>query len=216
MLTHEVDRQFSNDCETITYECFYCKEDFAQLKDLYKHIKVHSIPTPFKCSFCTVISRSERRWLQHKKTHTNLIHSCEYCDQSFESKPDLKVHIRVSHAAEQLKTYACNQCSESFPLKTLLNSHLELHDPTKQHLCPECGKIFRLPSLLKKHLLVHSTDKPFACTQCSNKFKTLGHLKSHSIVHSVERNYACDKCGKAFASSASLRTHKSKSKVQMK
>lgn len=212
MLTHQRDMNFSKYEEngTISYECFYCKKDFDQLKDLCKHIKVHPVPRPFECPFCKIVSKSERWMLLHKRKHTKLIHNCEYCEQSFETLPNLKVHIRLYHDVEELKTYACDHCPESFPLKILLNSHLELHDPTQQHLCPECGKLFRKPSLLKVHLLAHGTDKPFACTRCPGKFKTKGQLKTHLIVHSEERNCPCDQCGKRFGTPRALKVHKSK------
>lgn len=200
--------------ETIIYECFYCKINFNQINNLSRHLREHPILNRihFECSICKTKFKSERWMFEHKKMHTKLIHNCEYCERSFETKPDLKRHVTLAHDQNELKTYKCNQCVECFPLQSLLNSHLKCHDPEQQHLCAECGKIFQRPSSLQKHLSSHSNDKPFSCTKCPGKFKSMNDLKIHSVVHMTERKYACDQCGKTFIAPRALKVHKCKFK----
>lgn len=190
------------------YECFDCKKSFNHLMDLCRHMREHLFEKPFKCSICKLNFATERWMLKHKKNHTNLIHDCEYCNRSFDNKNDLKNHVRTSHETE-LKTYECNQCSQTFTLKSLFTSHLTKHKKhPESHLCAECGKVFETNTTLNTHLILHRNDKPFACTQCPAKFKTKQILNIHSTVHNDEYKYVCEICNKSFRYRASLREHK--------
>lgn len=172
--------------------------------------------------------------LYHKKQHTNRIHDCEYCSETFEKKPELRIHIRDAHRTE-LKTYECDKCSEKFPQESMLQSHLAKHystkvkvngkrrcrcteengcskckGPQKRCLCAECGKAFRHVSELNRHIMIHTDYRPFACTKCPQKFKAKEKLKRHLFTHSNERNYGCDLCEKTFTSWDGVNMHKCK------
>lgn len=198
---------------TITYECFYCKTSFEQLKTLYQHIRQHPnqypVEKPFECSICKLSFSQEKYMLIHKRKHTKLIYDCKHCDASFQRKTDWKNHLMAVHGIA-LKPYKCEQCSDSFSLKSLLTEHSKIHGPKVANLCAICGKVSKSVSALNKHLRTHDADKPFACTQCPSRFKAKSDLKSHIDIHIGERNHVCAICEKAFVTQSGLRSHKCK------
>lgn len=196
---------------TISYECIFCKAMFFQLKPLLKHMRSHSSGKCFECSICQKKYSTEIGWIVHKKQHTKFIYDCEYCDESFKLRSELKHHAFASHESV-LKMYQCAKCSDAFPTKSLLQCHSNTHDQAylmEQHLCSECGKTFTNKTIFKEHQKVHSSDRPFACTQCPSKFKKRAYLNEHMLMHTGEKRYVCDICNKAFTMKTALDSHKS-------
>lgn len=193
------------------YECYECKQHFKEFNHLTRHIKSHWVSEkPFKCSICVKSFTIETNLMRHRREqHPERIRDCEYCDESFRTKIDLKDHVSKFHG-NKLNTHRCNVCAESFPLKSLLIAHTETkHKPVAEHLCSECGKVYPSAYGLKAHLHSHSQAKPFACQHCPSTFRFQSNLNRHLFTHTGERNFFCDVCNKAFFSNDDMRKHRS-------
>jgi uncharacterized C2H2 Zn-finger protein len=67
--------------------------------------------------------------------------NCRACDNSFDSKKSLKVHIKASHP----QTIKCNLCEETFEQNSDLERHIEEeHEKNRKYECDKCGKTFAL------------------------------------------------------------------------
>lgn len=167
--------------------CSICNAKFTSKRSLTVHKKYHDKPIDsfdtervglepfssanlerkklFECSFCKKVYGAERRMLQHKKQHTNRVHDCEYCNDSFETKSELNNHVMNLHKNE-LRTYDCDQCSLNFPLESMLKSHSVTHYPKnvkggrdRKHRCEGCPMTFFNIYHLKRHMRTHTGER---------------------------------------------------------
>lgn len=141
------------------HQCESCNIRYSDVSSLKRHLKncaPHLIKVkpegPFKCPHCSRGLFTVRSWLTHKSNHTDLIHDCEYCTESFRSTNEIKNHVKTVHAHE-LKDFQCDfeKCSGSFPLKYLLDAHIDRHKQQSEHLCTECGKVCATAGNLSTH-----------------------------------------------------------------
>ena len=81
---------------------------------------------------------------------------CRACDNPFDSKKSLKVHIKASHP----QTIKCKLCEETFGQNSDLERHIkEEHEPNGKYECDKCDKTFVLRWRLGKHQESHASSK---------------------------------------------------------
>lgn len=178
LLLTEHMREHKKKIENQFFDCSICKTKFASKRAYTFHKKFHETPNDaaqptavnpinrkmFDCSICNKTFSDERNLIQHKKQHTSRVYDCEYCQESFEKKPELKKHVFGIHSHE-LKTYECNQCSEKFHLESLLKSHSLSHFPKKMNIktgrfqCEYCPMSLSSNSDLQRHIRTHTGEK---------------------------------------------------------
>ncbi|KAL2085352.1 hypothetical protein ACEWY4_018672 [Coilia grayii] len=136
--------------------------------------------------------------------HTLKKHLCSVCDQSFNTRRNLKLHQQI-HTAE--RPYPCSVCGKSFFRKQHLNTHQRLYTGDKPYHCKQCGKSFSRTKNLRQHQRIHTGDKPYHCRQCGKTFSRAEHLKQHHRIHTGEKPYHCKHCGKGFTQAGNLNKH---------
>lgn len=82
---------------------------------------------------------------------------CDYCDESFDLRTDLKAHWRVHSDGNP---HICQMCGKSFPDRMSYLQHSDLHDQVKPYRCPVCKKSFCYGSDLRKHAITHTGKTP--------------------------------------------------------
>lgn len=116
----------------------------------------------FECLICGKVFLHKRGLYRHSKRHTSQMYDCNYCNESFGMKGELRSHCTNMHM-DEIKAFKCNQCSEQFPLKSMLKSHLPIHNPTTEKntefQCDICLKYFTRRSTLKIHKRLHTGEK---------------------------------------------------------
>ncbi|XP_029954148.1 zinc finger protein 646 [Salarias fasciatus] len=76
-----------------------------------------------KCFMCDLCGRSYRHagsLLNHKKTHSENLHHCALCLQTFPDALTLQIH-------SQMRRQCCPECGKTFCLLSHLQSHMEVH-----------------------------------------------------------------------------------------
>ncbi|XP_057681333.1 zinc finger protein 646 [Corythoichthys intestinalis] len=183
-----------------------------------------------KCFTCDLCGRSYRHagsLLNHKKTHSENLHHCSLCLQTFPDPVTLQIH-------SQMRRHCCPECGKTFCLLVHLQSHMESHSKErskdscsdiswtepmshhpqstteqteKSHICEHCGRTYRHAGSLLNHKNSHKTGS-FSCSVCHKEFSNLMALKNHRRIHTEPKRYQCLECGKAFRVSTQLICHR--------
>ena len=85
------------------------------------------------------------------------------------------------------KLYKCNKCKFISSVKSMLRSHLKMHNGEKSHRCNQCDYASSHAGHLKTHLKTHSGEKSNKCNQCDFTSSHAGYLRAHLKIHSGEK-----------------------------
>ena len=131
-------------------KCETCHEVFDNLNELKKHICQQRIKNEKTCKICNQDFESVRSLRKHKKNeHKNEeIFECEFCDDFFEDKQNLKIHYEEFHPS----LLVCKICNRNFESGKALNRHIGIVHTEKKHECDYCEKGFTDSSKLNKHI----------------------------------------------------------------
>ncbi|XP_037133325.1 zinc finger protein 26 isoform X5 [Syngnathus acus] len=187
----------------------------------------------FRCDLCGRSYRHAGSLLNHKKTHSENLHHCGLCLQTFPDPLALQIH-------SQMRRHCCPECGKTFCLIAHLQSHMEVHSKDrsnvgssgeleanglswteplsrspesagdqaeKSHVCEHCGRTYRHAGSLLNHKNSHKTGS-FTCSACHKEFSNLMALKNHRRIHTEPKRYQCLECGKAFRVSTQLICHR--------
>lgn len=108
------------------FECIECNLKFKQNSSLFKHRKQkHSSEVP-TCQECSRTFVNKDTYLQHLKSKHNQESkdiACSQCDKKFASKSALAYHTLSNHSKGDIQEVKCDNCSEEFKNKIILNRH---------------------------------------------------------------------------------------------
>uniref|UniRef100_A0A8D8CL92 Zinc finger protein 26 n=1 Tax=Culex pipiens TaxID=7175 RepID=A0A8D8CL92_CULPI len=222
------------------YMCDLCHQTFGSQFWLSKHETLHSrtrnhlnvYPDPVFCSECGQTLQNTARLRKHLRTRCAklkalslsnkevAIRTCRVCGKFHQSVRRLFEHMKQDHPGRNKlglvvvrKRNQCSKCQESFPTKSALTKHRQVHNaPFK---CSICGKELLTKAALKGHIMRHSDVKPHSCDFCPLRFYTNQELKSHMLLHAKQQNaigeiklHKCKTCNAAFSTQAALTKHR--------
>ncbi|XP_028305499.1 zinc finger protein 423 isoform X2 [Gouania willdenowi] len=173
--------------------CPQCnKEDFESQDALLQHLTVHytTTSTQYVCESCDKQFSSVDDLQKHLlDMHTFVLYHCTLCQEVFDSKVSIQVHLAVKHSNEK-KLFRCTACAWDFRKEADLQVHVK-----HNHL----GQRSILPGSLGAGL------KPRKCIFCGETFGTEVELQCHITTHS--KKLTCRFCGKAFHAMSLLERH---------
>ncbi|XP_067866502.1 zinc finger and BTB domain-containing protein 11-like isoform X2 [Heterodontus francisci] len=121
---------------------------------------------------------------------------------------------------ENVASFTCTECGESFQSAWSLQKHVEMHGKTKGFKCAICGKEFSYTSSLKTHLKRHVPDRrrsssgavkhkqqKLICSTCGKLSRSLSELEMHELKHAGDKPHKCMICDKSFAYIHVLKLH---------
>ena len=210
------------------YACGVCRKSFSSAKILLGHVKFHlpANPSPeSKCKDEKLEDENSSRDLQKK-------YKCQFCNLSFPTLPQLKVHISLIHTDKNLSAAKFSEIRFDEKENTVGRKISDKKSEEKSKKKPK--KISkRIPKMisndsdfsgidseddleppkvneksqntvLKKFL----ANKSLTCKYCNKSLSTPDVLKDHERTHTGEKPYTCKICNKAFFSMASLKGHR--------
>lgn len=194
-----------------SFPCLICNKKFTKLKNLKKHVKLHSAEKPYKCSKCEMSYSRSDHLRRHETSHSDNAKPfhCEFCIQRFSTRDHLKRHINNIHNPEKGKfIYECGKCGESFNKKHkvskhICKSHSEIENSKYKYVChyPFCGKIYHTKGKLNLHIQkIHNTN---------GSIDNLGKNETLSVNASDKKYYQCpyENCYKTYTTTYNLKVH---------
>ena len=188
-------------------ECNYSVRCTQQLKE---HIQLNHLVSIrfFHCYF----SGSE----ENKMVYMN----CSQCENTYESKKELKRHILKVHYE---KTFDCDFCAEVFTREENLERHKNhVHYPQEEKFsCSDCGKKFQRKDNFDRHqslLHLSSESEKIACDLCASKFSLKANLDRHnrlSLNKDGSHRFQCSDCDEKFCTGKILKEHHNREHVTL-
>lgn len=200
---------------SIVVECTICNTYLCR-KSIVKHMTTNHInvkhPWIVKSTYI-------------KPSEINDRYICDYCNETFRSKIQIKRHFKSKHKSlfvrGRFPVYQCRDCGTFFTSLMAYRCHMKQYHPDKQLekktkpkekncLCDTCGQAFQSALHLKNHTqLNHLNRRPYKCTICNKDYPIQAQLSDHMNTHTGDRPYICmfDSCDKTFKSKAARHSH---------
>ena len=118
--------------------------------------------------------------------------TCRACDNSFDTKKSLKMHIKTIHP----QNIKCKLCEQTFEQNCDLEVHIKAdHEPSGKYKCDTCGKSFALRWRLGKHQESHTSSNNKKCHYFNNNkvcpFEEIGCMFAHALSETCIFGSAC-------------------------
>ena len=212
----------------LRYECKLCGKEFRNAEGLKNHRNIHLGIKPFMCDKCDSSFTNSNCLRRHmKRIHTKKVCEviCIQCGKEFNSKGELKNHLK-QHEIENKAL--CNECGEKFNSKDALSKHIKKkHETENKALCNECGKEFNSKVTLSKHKKHHHVGLPEVDASILRehlKDRVLSFANSHTVEETAtkfslnqtlvikwlkiaSRQFCCEFCSKTFPENWKLEKH---------
>ncbi|KAL9705613.1 hypothetical protein quinque_009131 [Culex quinquefasciatus] len=107
----------------------------------------------------------------------------------------------------ETNVFPCSECERSFPLRQLLEIHMQNHNRERNFPCDMCDKRFFSKYDLAKHNLTHTGERPYVCIICKAAFSRSTLLTRHQKVHKDQPKFICMYCERTFLSNEELQKH---------
>ncbi|XP_039433203.1 zinc finger and SCAN domain-containing protein 10-like [Culex pipiens pallens] len=107
----------------------------------------------------------------------------------------------------ETNVFPCSECERSFPLRQLLEIHMQNHNRERKFPCDLCDKRFFSKYDLAKHNLTHTGERPYVCIICKAAFSRSTLLTRHQKVHKDQPKFICMYCERTFLSNEELQKH---------
>lgn len=216
------------------YSCPHCPVEFSQSEaGLFpSHVANHLISSwrEFSCSSCTGKTFPTADELQKHllDVHAHHLYRCSLCQETFDSKASIQVHLAVQHSSES-KLYRCTACpsADVFQSETEFHAHVasvhtapilsvkqpkvQLPVPSVALLqCPLCPLSFPVEFLLERHIhLNHQDQLSFPSTTQPKLDKVIVDQPDSSSGPATVLNLSlhCAYCGETCKSRSDLESH---------
>ncbi|CAL8264191.1 unnamed protein product [Arctogadus glacialis] len=182
-----------------------------------------------KCFMCDLCGRSYRHagsLLNHKKSHSEALHHCTMCLQTFPDPLTLQIH-------SQMKRHCCPECGKTFCLISHLQSHMDVHAKDRTPVCSPAQQSFSSPGgygspppqgpYLQQGLQGAPNGGRYwnpgmdeSLDGLPKLIPPLAHLGPEGAEPEEgggEKSHVCDHCGRTYRHAGSLLNHKNSHKT---
>lgn len=141
-----------------------------------------------------------------KKTEEHFVHTAEGTLEIISMETPEIDPIKNAPPVET-NVFPCGECERSFPLRQLLDIHMQNHNRERNYPCELCDKRFFSKYDLAKHNLTHTGERPFVCVICKSAFSRSTLLTRHQRIHKDQPKFLCMYCERTFLSDEELQKH---------
>lgn len=129
------------------------------------------------------------------------------CIESPQEASSEEVDPMKSAPPVKTNVFPCSECERTFPLRQLLDIHLQNHNRERNFPCEMCDRRFFSKYDLSKHTLTHTGERPYVCIICKAAFSRSTLLTRHQKVHKDQPKFLCMYCERTFLSKEELTKH---------
>lgn len=138
------------------------------------------------------------------------IFTCDYCQKTYTSRPQLKNHIVWKHL--DIRPHQCDVCQKKFHTLTRLTEHSVVHTRERKFTCEICGAKLVSKLAMVCHRRRHTGEKPYECESCGEKFISSSRLNEHAKRrHKTGAMFVCTVCQRPFVRRKELEKHELRS-----
>ncbi|XP_002741686.1 ras-responsive element-binding protein 1 isoform X2 [Saccoglossus kowalevskii] len=182
--------------------CDICSKQFKYATTLTRHMRIHTLAHPFKCTDCNARFTTKFNCQRHiMKIHSKNKEDVLYIHETL-SDEDSNEKAVSNTATPVVSADPVVEMEPNEPdVQSNTLSFVEVKFDNKGNSCkiPEnyhqrkkkceiCQKRFWSKQELQRHLRTHSHEKPFACEQCDRSFSLKHSLMRHMRVHQDEND----------------------------
>lgn len=163
-------------------------------------VKKEGSSEKIRCKHCRIVFPGLEPFYEHK---------C-YDIANVEVPADDRKDPEKTPKPEPRRMFKCNECGQTFQMRSSILSHIEKHNKSKKYECQYCKRRFYKASIRKAHIYRFHLKRTleFKCPQCPNEYNKNSELKQHiKEAHKEEITFQCDRCGKNFKSCSILTSH---------
>lgn len=171
------------------FKCFYCKEQYLQIRPLLQHTTTHTVP-----EYSRILKELLPKGRRTVKADISELR-CKICDQNFTDLDNIRHHLISAHN----KTFTKSE-------NGIASYNLEVRNGL--FICHLCNKKFQTFILLNRHMNVHFNNA--VCETCGAGFMTHQRLIQHMKIHQPG-GYPCEICPKIYTTNSNLKFHVQKS-----
>lgn len=145
-----------------------------------------------KCDICDETFEQKIQLQIHLNKHSeNNQHTCIECYATFDDVISLRRHYTNDHKSQKEKKFECSICYKRYLTNHLLSIHMKSHENLKENKCEICPFKTNSPYDLSNHVKrMHNATRPFECQRCEKKFKRRCDLNNHNeSIHSGIKTY---------------------------
>jgi KRAB domain-containing zinc finger protein len=189
-----------------TFACQICFKTFNSNSNAHKHVRTHGVATePLEdrtCPNCGVVFRYAALCRLHVKRTCLRQRSpwCETCKAAFNSKLELKEHIRKVHEDDRRRCSHCSFIAAS--VASLLAHEKTVHLNLK---CKQCKRIFSSEAELASHEC--AVPEKLQCRRCDKSFGSGKELEDHEGFAHEGLKYSCQICSATLSTEKNLKRH---------
>lgn len=206
-------------------ECGECGDLFAVVKQLKKHMKIHT--EPYRCGECGKVFGFKKTWQLHMKQccsadsaksqlhavaggNLNATNGGDYSQgKKFTKEEQVLQEIKIEDEEFEMDEFSGEMKMEAVEDNNCNNKTSSGGVPGMvTNACLECGRKFPDASSLQEHLQAHVEARKLQCNVCGKLLSSQRHLQAHALVHTGKKEFQCDVCGKCFKQRSSLNSHK--------
>ncbi|XP_069124074.1 zinc finger protein 189-like [Argopecten irradians] len=157
-----------------------------------------------QCNVCKEVFFSMQTLKRHKSFHVQ--RDPPQTKENKEMTPGQPTAM-VTQNLEQPRIFKCGFCQSSFVSQKVLNIHMAITSPKRQHRCTECKKKFCCAQQFHEHFLSHGSTRK-VCYVCGDILDVDELVfKSHLLSHAEIEEWNCENCMQEFATESDLEAH---------
>ncbi|XP_023934905.1 oocyte zinc finger protein XlCOF6 [Bicyclus anynana] len=229
---HEVKRESYIKCESFTFECRFCLQDFVQETEYNDHMNKHfqyagdnACDASQVCEPRAGVSWNSDSLVPENKTGSWGLNDDDDpppsadCDQALVAPLLVRVAVKKENKVQVTEEASAILKSERILERNIVQENRSSQSGTKPYTdknrftncVPQLYNIIKKPKKAvldeNTHVRTHTATKSYSCDVCGYKCTHKGIFSRHKMFHTGEKPFSCDICNNKYTQKSALVQH---------